>query len=154
MKNTCRGFLLVLVSTGLLSTLSAQERAGYVSAVRESHVERRVLISEPSSASTRRWKRAWIGSWVAFAAASILDMRSSAGKHEVNPLLRSADGGFNTQRAGILKGAIGGGFFLMQRRLLKKSDNPRLYKTFAITNYAAAGAYGAVAAHNFGVAKK
>ncbi len=154
MTKFCRCLATVLVSTGLLSNLAAQERSEYVSAVRQNHVERRSVISEPISASTRRWKRAWIGSWVAFAAASVLDMRSSAGKQELNPLLRDSQGSFNSKRAGILKGAIGGGFFLVQRRILKKSENAALFKTFAITNYSAAGAYGAVAAHNFGVEKK
>ena len=33
----------------------------------------------------KRWKKAWIASWIAFAAVNLLDAHSSVGKRELNP---------------------------------------------------------------------
>ena len=48
------------------------------------------LRTDVEQNSRSRWRKAWIASWVAFAAANILDARSSQGKYEANPLLRNS----------------------------------------------------------------
>jgi|GEM_PF-2207197 len=99
--------------------------------------------------SKRRWKKAWIGSWLAFAAVNLVDAHSSQGHGEANPFLRGSDGGFANGRATAVKGALGAGFFLWQRHLIKKNPGHNYYKTFTFANTAATGAMGAVAAHNY-----
>ena len=62
----------------------------------------------------KRWKKAWIASWIAFAAVNLLDAHSSAGKRELNPLLSNSEGRFSARKAAMIKSAVGGGFFAVQ----------------------------------------
>lgn len=98
--------------------------------------------------SRRRWKRVWIASWVAFAAANVLDAHSSQGKLEANPLLRNSDGTFASGRATGLKAGMGAGLLGMQLWMIHKKPEKNLYKGFSLVNSAAAGALSAVAASN------
>jgi hypothetical protein len=104
--------------------------------------------TDVNMASRKRWKRAWIASWAAYAAANILDAKSSAGKMEANPLLRNDDGTFNSGRAAGLKAGAGGALLGMQLWMIHKRPQKNLYKGFAIVNSAAAGGLGAVAYSN------
>jgi hypothetical protein len=69
---------------------------------------------EREQSDRRKWKKAWIASWVAFAAVSALDAHSSQGRREANPLLRNGDGRFSNGKASLFKAALGGGFFAFQ----------------------------------------
>ncbi len=106
------------------------------------------LRTDVNAASRKRWKRAWIASWAAYAAANILDAKSSAGKMEANPFLQNADGTFNSGRASGLKAGAGGALLGMQLWMIHKRPEKNLYKGFTIANGAAAGALGAVAYSN------
>ena len=99
--------------------------------------------------SRRRWKKAWIASWVAFAAVNLIDSHSSQGHGEANPFLRGSDGSFSNGKAVAIKGALGAGFFLWQQRTIRKHPERNYYKTFTFATAATAGAMGAVAAHNY-----
>ena len=99
--------------------------------------------------SRRRWKKAWIASWVAFAAVNALDTHSSLGRREANPLLRDADGRFAAGRATAIKGGVGAGLFLWQLRQIRSNPEKNYYKSFTFMTGAAAGALGGVAAHNY-----
>jgi hypothetical protein len=101
--------------------------------------------------SRRRWRKAWIGSVAAFAAANLFDLHSSAGKMELNPLLRSADGRFSTGRAAAVKGGIGAAFIALQGWIIHRSPERNYYKHFTFANAAASGGLGALAARNYGV---
>lgn len=96
----------------------------------------------------KRWKRAWIASWAAFAVANVLDSRSSAGKMEANPLLQNADGTFASGRAAGIKAGTGGALLGMQLWMIHKYPEKNLYKGFTFVNSAAAGGLSAVAASN------
>ena len=106
------------------------------------------LRTDVEVASRKRWKRAWIASWAAYAAANILDAKSSAGKMEANPFLQNADGTFNSGRATGLKAGAGGALLGMQLWMLHKHPEKNLYKGFTIVNGAAAGGLSAVAVSN------
>jgi hypothetical protein len=106
------------------------------------------LRTDVEQNSRRRWKRAWIASWVAFAAANILDTRSSQGKYEANPLLRNSDGTFASGRATGLKAGVGAALFGTQLWMIHKKPEKNLYKGFSMVNGAAAGALSAVAVSN------
>ena len=98
--------------------------------------------------SRKRWKRAWIASWAAFAVANVLDARSSAGKLEANPLLRGSDGTFATGRATAIKAGAGVGLFAYQAWAISKSPEKNLYKGFTLVNSATAGGLTAIAVRN------
>jgi hypothetical protein len=106
------------------------------------------LRTDVEVAGRKRWKRAWIASWAAYAAANILDAKSSSGKMEANPFLQNADGTFNSGRAAGLKAGAGGALLGMQLWMIRKHPEKNLYKSFTVVNGAAAGALGAVAASN------
>lgn len=106
------------------------------------------LRTDVDAVSRKRWKRAWIASWAAYAAANILDAKSSMGKMEANPFLQNADGTFNSGRAAGLKAGAGAGLLGMQLWMIHKHPEKNLYKSFTVVNGAAAGALGAVAYSN------
>ena len=99
------------------------------------------------------WKKAWIASWVAFAAVNLLDAHSSAGRRELNPLLRNSDGTFSARKAALIKSALGGGFFAVQWWIARKNPHTNHYKAFTMATGAAAAGLGVVAARNYGVRK-
>lgn len=101
--------------------------------------------------SRRRWRKAWIGSVAAFAAANVFDLHSSHGKMELNPLLRGDDGRFSVGRAAAVKGGIGAGFLALQGWMIHGSPKKNLYKHFTFANAAASGGLGALAVRNYGI---
>src|SRR5690606_5206629 len=100
------------------------------------------------AADRKRWKRAWIASWAAYAVANALDARSSMGKMEANPLLQNPDGTFASGKAAGIKAGAGAAMFGMQLWMIRKHPEKNLYKGFTVVNSAAAGGLSAVAALN------
>lgn len=97
-------------------------------------------------AQTRPSKKRWWAS-VAIAAASFMDMHSSWGKREMNPMLRGPDGRF---RAGgvVIKASLLGTSCGLQWLLLKKE--PQLKNTLLSgINVGLAAWWTAAAAHNW-----
>lgn len=99
----------------------------------------------------RGWKKAWIASALAVAAATAFDASSSAGRYEGNPLLRRADGTFSPHRALLIKGSTAGLMLFVQA--LYTRHHPEAYKSATIINAATAGVFAAVAARNRGLPK-
>jgi len=87
-------------------------------------------------------------SLAALAAGNAADVQSSWGRPEANPLLAGSHGRFDWRSASIKVGIQAPlvGFQLWRAR---KQPSPSLYKSYAITNFAVGGAFGAVAIHNF-----
>lgn len=106
-------------------------------------------IEDREQRNKRKWKKAWIATWVAFAAVNVLDAHSSAGRPELNPLLRGKDGKFSVGRAALIKAAIGGGFFGLQWWMTKTNPETNYFKSFTIATGAAAGGLGAIAVRNY-----
>jgi len=112
-----------------------------------------ILLGAPAWAEERegKWvKRLWRASIVAVAAGSAVDLHSSLGKHETNSLLANRQGVFSAQGIGI-KLAIAGAAVGTQHYLLRKHPATPAYKTGTFFNFAVAGAFGAIAAHNYSV---
>jgi hypothetical protein len=84
-------------------------------------------------------------------AANLVDVQSSRGLGETNPLLRNAQGGLNVPRGVVIKSAATGGFLVLELVLLRKMPQHRLEKPFAITNSLAAAAVAATAVRNYGI---
>ena len=65
-------------------------------------------------------KKLWIASVLALTAASFLDVQSSVGHYEFNPLLSNSQGQFNTARAAAYKSAAIGGLIVTEALFLRK----------------------------------
>lgn len=91
-------------------------------------------------------QRLYVLSLAAFDAANALDMASSFGRRELNPLLSSADQRFDWSSAGK-KLAIVGGINLVQ--ILAVRHHPRAKKLAAVANLVMTGVLVGVAIHNF-----
>ena len=90
----------------------------------------------------------WKVSLVTVAAAHSLDIASSLGKREGNPLLNQASSRFSWQAAAIVAGAVGA---VMAVEWFVVRRHPEIARKFAIVNFINAGAVTGIAAHNFGV---
>jgi hypothetical protein len=104
--------------------------------------------TEGTDAGARRW---WIGSTLALAGAEALDVASSRGAPESNPLLRGAGGQFDTARGIALKGIFTGGALLFEALAMRRHHTAGSFKMFAIANTVGAAGLTAVAVHNFRV---
>ena len=83
-----------------------------------------------------------------FVASQVLDITSSYGRRELNPLLADANGGFGMKAVGI-KASTAGAAILVEYLLMKKY--PRSARFFSIVNFADAGVTAGFAAHNYTV---
>jgi hypothetical protein len=88
----------------------------------------------------------WKWSLVPLVASQALDIDSSYGKHELNPLLADPGGRFGagsaTVKLGITAGLIGFEYLIVKA-------HPAAARVFTKLNWAAAGVTAGVAAHNF-----
>jgi hypothetical protein len=94
----------------------------------------------------RPWKKRWLASIVAVAAASAFDAQSSIGRPELNPLLRNSRGQFSTGRAVAFK--LGGVGSMVALQSIFAGRDSTIYKTSAVMNLVSAGAFSASAARN------
>lgn len=99
-----------------------------------------IASAEPRMRKVYRWSVA------AMAGATALDAASSWGRLEANPVLRGPGGRFGMKGV-LIKGLMMGGALAVQRRF--GHDHP---KATAISNFATAGAFSAVAAYNWRLA--
>lgn len=97
-------------------------------------------------AGERPWHKKWIVSALALTAANLLDMRSSAGQMEANPLLSNSQGQLSTGRAVAFKAVASGSLLLFETYLIHK--RPEIAKTSTITNFVSAAALTGVAIRN------
>jgi hypothetical protein len=85
-------------------------------------------------------KKLWLLSVGTMIAANALDVHSSTGLQEVNPLLRNSRGGFSMRRGIALKIGLAGGLILVE----KLTRRP-----FIPLNFVVAGTTGIVAGRNY-----
>ena len=93
---------------------------------------------------------AWRVSVAALAAANVLDVQSSWGKHELNPTLAGPSGRFSGQSA-LIKLGLQGGLLGMEYLITRGHPNGKLYRVLTVVNFGAAATIGAVAGHNYTV---
>lgn len=105
------------------------------------------VIAAPKPA--RKWSKAWLASVGAVAAVNFLDIHSSRGHREANPLFRDRQGRFATGKAIAIKSAIAGGLVGTQWLWMKTHPEKQYYQPFTLINTVAAGGLGAVAGHNY-----
>jgi hypothetical protein len=97
----------------------------------------------------RPWKKRWLLSCAALVAVNVLDVHSSRGLGEANPLFRDASGRFATRKAVLIKGALTGGFIALQYGVMRTDSNKNYFKPFTVANTVAAGGLGAVVIRNY-----
>jgi len=110
-----------------------------------------MLLLQPSGfGQTRRppGKKAWALSAASLAAAAVLDVRSSVGRYEINPLLRNARGEFSLSRGIALKSCAIGGMLLSQFVVTRKMPDANLYRPLAVLNLGASGLLSVTALRN------
>jgi len=86
----------------------------------------------------------------ALAAANVIDVHSSWGKHELNPALTGPSGNFGRQGA-LLKLALQGGLMGIEHLIARKHPGGKLYRAMAAINFGASGTIAGVAMHNYTV---
>ncbi len=94
-----------------------------------------------------RHQALWKASLLAVAAASALDVHSSWGKREMNPLLADASGRF-AGRGLAIKSLITGSALGVQWWMVHKK--PSMAKYAAIGNFGMTAIYARIAVHNYG----
>jgi hypothetical protein len=94
--------------------------------------------------------RMWKASVVALAAAQVVDIHSSMGLRELNPLLQSRTGTFDAGKGIALKAALVGAAVGTQW-LVMRTTGGRGKKAFAVVNFIMAGTTAATAVRNYGI---
>ena len=108
------------------------------------------LVGPLYSETSRVTKRAFWISVAAVGAASFLDVHSSYGKAEANPLARSGSGRLGMRGVGIKLGTVG---LLVGFETLMDHRYPEFGGKAAIANFALSGAWTSVAVRNYGIAR-
>lgn len=125
---------LILITA---ASLCAQPSGAFIRDLEAQRIER---AAHPAV----QGRKLWLASIAALAVGNTLDVHSSWGKREMNPLLAGPGGTFGVRGAG-LKAGIGVGVVLAERLIFKRDRRPA-----AAVNFALAGALGAVAKYNYG----
>ncbi|MBL8233386.1 MAG: hypothetical protein JNL98_33125 [Bryobacterales bacterium] len=134
-RHTARIASLAILLT-VWTPLQAQQRPQY-----EPPTERN-MQSERSRGFTRLWKV----SVALLAASSVVDVHSSWGRLEANPVLRGPNGRFGMQGV-VLKTMIASGVLGAQYLILR--NHPKAAKYGAVTNMVMAGVITAAAMSNY-----
>jgi hypothetical protein len=82
-------------------------------------------------------------------AATLLDVASSRGGVETNPMLRSGNGTFNTRRALLLKSAATGSMLATEAWVMRRYPNSG--RSAAVVNLVTGGAVAGLAVRNWKV---
>jgi hypothetical protein len=99
--------------------------------------------------ANKRSKRLWLASVAAVVAANALDLMSSRGGMEANPLLQNRNGSFNMRRGVGVKAAFSGGMLVSELLFARRTGGQT--RSFAITNFGTAAALTGVAVRNWRV---
>ncbi len=98
-------------------------------------------------------KSLWGASVAALAAANVMDVHSSWGKHELNSTLSGSAGTFGG-RSALIKLGFQGGLVGLEYLITRGHPTGKLYRKLAFINFGATAAIGAVAAHNYTISRK
>jgi hypothetical protein len=107
--------------------------------------------SRPVAAPTG--KILWRTSLVALAVSDAVDVHSSWGRGELNPVLSSGGGQFGYQGA-LIKMGIQGGVIAVEYLMLHRRPSKGLYRAFSLVNFGGSSATGAAAIHNYRLTKR
>lgn len=109
-----------------------------------------VRLAPPRVAGVRenRDLRRWKLSLIPLAGSQVLDVSSSWGMRELNPVLAGNDGRFGAQAAAVKLG-VAGAFVGVQYLVVRKF--PRTSRVFSKINWAGAALTSSFAVHNYAI---
>ena len=93
----------------------------------------------------------WSRSILILIGANAVDIHSSIGKRELNPLAQGPNGKFDLKRGILLKSASVGTILLIEHLYQRK--NPKRKKFTSKVNYAISAGIGVVAVRNYTIRK-
>ena len=108
-------------------------------------------VIRPTNPEYRKQLNLWKFSTAAVLASNSMDVTSSWGKRELNPVLAGSKGTFGG-RGAVLKLGIMGGVVAVEYLVLRHRPSRSLAKAMAWINFSDAAVTGAVAGRNFGIA--
>jgi hypothetical protein len=127
--------------------------AGLAQAEEAAIVARPMNLVEPARAlQPVAGKALWQASLATLAVANAMDIHSSWGKYELNPLLSGTNQKFGRDGA-LLKMAFQGGLMGAEYLITRGHSSGRLYRTLSFINFGAAGVIGSTAAHNYSITR-
>jgi hypothetical protein len=100
------------------------------------------------SPDIRTSPRVWKASLASLAIANVMDVQSSWGKYETNPMLAGANGRFGA-RGALLKLALQGSVVGVEYLITRGHPSKRVYRLLTIVNFGDAAATAATAGHNY-----
>ena len=104
------------------------------------------LVPAAERANAPRGRRFWLASVAALVAAHAVDVHSSWGQPERNPLLQSGGRRFGGSSVGIKAGIVGA---VVAVQCLALRRTPDAHRAFTVANLAGAGAMAGIAARNY-----
>lgn len=112
-------------------------------------------IPNPSSTGKPNMygKKLWISSIAAIGIAGAMDVQSSWGKHELNPVLSGTNGSIGA-RGALIKLGVQGGIVGLECLVLHRRPTRQMFRAFSIINFGDAAATGAIAAHNYTILRR
>ena len=99
------------------------------------------------------WKKFWKTTAVTLVVSNTLDLHSSYGKLEGNPIFRGADGRFGI-RSAVIKLSFAPAVIWGQKRVIDSIDHPvekrRAFQKLSLVNLGLSGLFTAVSIRNYG----
>lgn len=108
------------------------------------------LVLSAFLAQAQQPTKFWRASVVALSAANVVDIHSSWGKRELNPLMANNSGTFGA-RGALLKVALTGSLLGIEYLVTRRHPSSKLYRVLGFVNFGAAAGVAGVAAHNYTV---
>jgi hypothetical protein len=108
-------------------------------------------VARPANREYRKPLNLWKASAATLLAGNAMDVASSWGKRELNPVLAGSQGTFGKNGA-LLKLGVAGGVVAVEYLVLRHRPSRSLAKALAWINFGDAAVTGAVAGRNFGIA--
>jgi hypothetical protein len=117
-------------------------------ALRAADLPTEAVLPAPHRSVEQNAQKAWKRSLLPLLASQSLDVASSYGMRELNPMLADSTGAFG-MRATSVKFGVVGAFIGVEYLLVRK--HPGAAKVLSKLNWAAAGVTTGFAAHNFAI---
>jgi hypothetical protein len=117
----------------LLSTCALSAQEGFL------------LREQPACKAKTLWK----ASVLSLAAANVLDVHSSWGKHELNPALGSGQQAKFGVQGALIKMGLQGSLMGLEYLITRGHPTGKMCNVLAFVNFGAAAGVGAAAAHNY-----
>ncbi|MEO8097073.1 MAG: hypothetical protein ABI811_05185 [Acidobacteriota bacterium] len=134
----------MIVLSGFLMPIVARAENVFAAVTAQPPAGRSVYSAESNTRAMRAWKR----SLVPVVATQGLDIASSYGMRELNPMLAGRDGRFGGKAASIKIGSTAAAIGI-EYLLVKKW--PGAARMFAKLNWGSSAVTGALAAHNYAI---